>query len=762
MARRRERHLCTCQLYCRGGRMVSHATYHRHQDARRMDLLSFDGGQPIEAEQEADTDRNMEVIEPDTQDVVNGFIVDGPSASLHLHSMDEDIADWGRSDHEPSGDATDEQDLSEEELESNEQSTPVAQVSHLKESLDFIRAVANASLDMGIFRTRSWLVFATRPNVSSKSMIRTNSTPLNNFLPPNEHPSRPIIKSRIATWTGVEAILVDMCPNSCTAFNGPFTDLEKCPYCTASRYDELELEKSRGKIKKAMKTFYTIPLSPQLQALMRNPKTARLMNHRKERTREILEELARNGTGTHTYDDLYHGSVYLNAILRGDLKDDDIVVMPSIDSAQLYQDKESDCWIYIWIVLNFGANVQYKVKHVFPGGIIAGKPISMESFLLPGLQHVSALQQEGLVIWDSIEDRSYISSIFYYLSTADGPGSVHVTGLVGHKGALACRIFCGLPGCRKPNISRYYPALLKPDNYDVPGSNHPNVDVSSIAGGDQEELTGILKPSIISGLPESRRLPIASTFCGDLMHLCTLNMGDIFVPLWCGTYEYAPTDDRPTWDWAVLKGPVWLAHGKAVVDALPYIPGSYDRPPRNLAEKVNTNYKAKEWQGYYYGLAPALLYRILPDRYWQNFCKIVRAVRIVHQWAILSTDLLEAQKLLDEFVVEFEQIYARRQANRIHFVHPSLHALIHLGLEVPHVGPANLYSAWTMERTIGNVGKEIKQHSNPFVNLSEQALQRSQVNALKSMIPELDLHTVNLPRGCQDIRDGYLLLRARE
>ncbi|KAF8479873.1 hypothetical protein JB92DRAFT_3133420 [Gautieria morchelliformis] len=80
MAHRRELHLCTCQLYCHSGRMVSHATYHRHEDARRMDLLSFDGGQPIEAEQEADTDRNMEVIGPDTQDVVNGFIVDGPSA----------------------------------------------------------------------------------------------------------------------------------------------------------------------------------------------------------------------------------------------------------------------------------------------------------------------------------------------------------------------------------------------------------------------------------------------------------------------------------------------------------------------------------------------------------------------------------------------------------------------------------------------------------------------------------------------------------
>jgi hypothetical protein len=114
---------------------------------------------------------------------------------------------------------------------------------------------------------------------------------------------------------------------------------------------------------------------------MQNPEMAHMMNHHKERTREILEELEHNGTGIHTYDDLYHGSEYLNAVLRGDLKEKDIVVKQSIDGAQLYHDKESDCCMYIWIVI-----MQYKVKHVFPGGIIARKPTNMESFLLPGLQ----------------------------------------------------------------------------------------------------------------------------------------------------------------------------------------------------------------------------------------------------------------------------------------------------------------------------------------------------------------------------------------
>ncbi|KAJ6528077.1 hypothetical protein B0H19DRAFT_1195027 [Mycena capillaripes] len=38
------------------------------------------------------------------------------------------------------------------------------------------------------------------------------------------------------------------------------------------------------------------------------------------------------------------------------------------------------------------------------------------------------------------------------------------------------------------------------------------------------------------------------------------------------------------------------------------IPGSFDRPPRNPAEKINSGYKAWERLLYVYGAGPALLY----------------------------------------------------------------------------------------------------------------------------------------------------------
>jgi len=63
------------------------------------------------------------------------------------------------------------------------------------------------------------------------------------------------------------------------------------------------------------------------------------------------------------------------------------------------------------------------------------------------------------------------------------------------------------------------------------------------------------------------------------------------------------------------------------------------------------------------------------------------------------------------------------------FVCPCLHSLVHLPREVVRLGPPVCSSQWTLKQTIGNVGEEIKQHSNPFSNLSQHGIRRAWVNA---------------------------------
>ncbi|KAK0430283.1 hypothetical protein EV421DRAFT_1913080 [Armillaria borealis] len=77
-------------------------------------------------------------------------------------------------------------------------------------------------------------------------------------------------------------------------------------------------------------------------------------------------------------------------------------------------------------------------------------------------------------------------------------------------------------------------------------------------------------------------------------------------------------------------------------------------------------------------------------------------------------------------------------------------------------GPGVIYSQWAIERTIGNVGQEVKQHSNVFANLEQRGIHRSQINALKAMIPDFDPPMKALPHCSIDLGGGYVLLPARD
>lgn len=154
-----------------------------------------------------------------------------------------------------------------------------------------------------------------------------------------------------------------------------------------------------------------------------------------------------------------------------------------------------------------------------------------------------------------------------------------------------------------------------------------------------------------------------------------------------------------------------------------------------------------------------MLYGYLPRVYWQHYCKLVMAMRLVHQRSITITQVRLIDKLLISYYKEFETLYYQRDPERIHFVRQSIHALLHVSPEVLRMGPQAYYAQWTMERTIGNLGQEIKQPSNPFANLSRRAILRAQVNALQGACSSLN-PPLCLPRGAQDVGDGYVLLRA--
>ena len=219
------------------------------------------------------------------------------------------------------------------------------------------------------------------------------------------------VKNAIVTLTGVEAVVHDMCTNSCIGFTGPFAHLDHCTECGESRWDPDHLRESQGTVKSPRKQFSTLLVGPQLQAMFRDPLKATEMRYRQKHTEDVLKELERNGGTVPTYNDFFDGIDYLDAYMANEITDDDIVLMFSMDGAQIYRNKASDCWMSIWVVFDHSPEARYKKEYVLPGVVIPGpnKPKNTDSFLFPGFHHAVAIQQEGLHVWDAARKVSYVS-----------------------------------------------------------------------------------------------------------------------------------------------------------------------------------------------------------------------------------------------------------------------------------------------------------------------------------------------------------------
>ncbi|TFK59269.1 hypothetical protein BDN72DRAFT_749271, partial [Pluteus cervinus] len=577
------------------------------------------------------------------------------------------------------------------------------------------------------------------------------------------------VKKQLGLFTNVTAVKTDMCPHGCLAFTGPFKLDKTCSRCGASRY--------RGGGEVPLKQFSTIPLGPQIQALWHHPDSAKEMRYLLDQTENI---------DMSNLEDFVHSSDFLSLSNQGKIQENDVFVMFSLDGAQLYRDKASDCWFFIWIILNLSPSLRYKKRYVIPGGFVPGpeKPAILESFLLPGFRHLSALQKNGLAVFDGSKKEEVIARLWFVGGTSDTVAAPALNGLVGHTGSLGCRIYCGFRGRHKPSVGVYYPASLQPrDGNDNP-KGPPDLPIDNLGSPNHSAYmnqlafllgspsraafnrrrlqTGIVRPSICLGFNPTLSFSPPTCFTLDLMHLAGLNLPRHLIDIWLG--DNIPFDGpggKPPF--VVLdQKQVWHKHGKLVAGTRPYLPLSFDRPPRNPVEKLNSGYKAVEYITYVWILGPAIFRLVLPPLYWSNFCKLVYAIRFLHQRRIPRDKLFRVQDILIEWEKEFELIYYQRRMDLLHLIRPCIHTILHAADETFRRGPLGLYAQWTLENMIGNLGREVRQPSNPFANLAERGLLRAQMGAAIAIDPTLAPPPPSLPRNSIPLTGDYILLTPRE
>ena len=89
------------------------------------------------------------------------------------------------------------------------------------------------------------------------------------------------------------------------------------------------------------------------------PESARHAHYLHEERTHVLAEIEQH-SWLNEYSDVLHGMDFIEAFQDGRIGEDDIVLMFSIDGAQLYAKKLSACWIYIWVLLNLSPARHYK------------------------------------------------------------------------------------------------------------------------------------------------------------------------------------------------------------------------------------------------------------------------------------------------------------------------------------------------------------------------------------------------------------------
>jgi hypothetical protein len=135
-------------------------------------------------------------------------------------------------------------------------------------------------------------------------------------------------------------------------------------------------------------------------------------------------------------------------------------------------------------VLNLSPELRYKKKYILPALIIPGphEPHNTDTFLLPSFRHTSALQRNGLKAYDGHLGDYITTRPFTAFNGADAVALPKVSGQVGHKGALSCRVTCGMPSRNRDR--KYYPAALQPFNATFPRIAHLDIDVRMLSGPD--------------------------------------------------------------------------------------------------------------------------------------------------------------------------------------------------------------------------------------------------------------------------------------
>lgn len=144
------------------------------------------------------------------------------------------------------------------------------------------------------------------------------------------------------------------------------------------------------------------------------------------------------------------------------------------------------------------------------------------------------------------------------------------------------------------------------------------------------------------------------------------------------------------------------------------VPSNFLREPRNL--NFINNWKSSEFETTCQMFFPYLFKGILPNNYFNSFCKLLAAIEKLPIIPVTEVNVLFAEKEIESFMqdIYFKKFYPRN------FWRYNLHCLTHLPDAVRRFGPASSNPAYLYEHDLGKMKSLLK---SPY-NVGQQILNK--------------------------------------
>jgi hypothetical protein len=475
------------------------------------------------------------------------------------------------------------------------------------------------------------------------------------------------LKTRMFRLSGWNTQRYDCCINSCVAYTGIYHELETCPYCQTPRHD------SRGKAG----TFYTLPLTPQLQALYTgNRETRESMNYTAEMLDSYKPDKYRDIHDAQAIRNLLGSRVTCNGRSQKysyfeDPRDIPLGLMT--DGFQCFKRVhrgKSSAWPVI--LLNFGRppTERMQLQHIIPFAVLPGpnQPKDFNSFLLPLRQELDQLAQ-GIESYDGGRKELFKLRAYVVAAIGDMQAIKHLSGMKGPGAIHPCRL-CYIEGIYQRERKKYYIPLRLPSGPPATNLNRNHYNPSNLpmrtegeiksqideirnahTTNHREELSkqyGINGDSVIASAAGFQRM---LGFPHEFMHLVFENIIPMMIHLWKGEFREVNTVNQPY----VISKQNWEEIGKLTVESNHLIPSFFSRTIPNIHTDQHL-FTAEAYSFWFLHMLPTLLRdRFQEVKYYDHALLLIQIVQTCIQYEITAGELQELEHRIAVWVQKFEK-----------------------------------------------------------------------------------------------------------